>query len=52
VVAAVIVGNTAGDSPQAVLDGLRAGLVVPLVGAVIGAVLTMAGLRRRAPRAA
>jgi hypothetical protein len=37
VVAAVIVANTADDSPQAVLDGFRAGLVVPLVAAVLGA---------------
>jgi MFS family permease len=46
VVAAVIVANTADDSPQAVLDGFRAGLVVPLVAAVLGAVLTASGLRR------
>jgi hypothetical protein len=52
VVAAVIVTNTADASPQAVLDGLRAGLVVPLAGAVIGAILTAAGLRNRAVRAA
>jgi predicted MFS family arabinose efflux permease len=45
VVTAVIVGNTAGESPQAVLDGLRAGLVVPLVGALVGVVLTAGGLR-------
>ena len=49
VVAAVIVANSAGGTT---LDGLRAGLVVPLVGAVVGVVLTMVGLRRRAPRAA
>jgi predicted MFS family arabinose efflux permease len=48
VVAAVIVANTADDSPQAVLDGFRAGLVVPLVAAVLGAVLTASGLRRSA----
>jgi MFS family permease len=47
VVAAVIVANTADDSPQAVLDGFRAGLVVPLVAAVLGAALTASGLRRR-----
>jgi MFS family permease len=46
VVAAVIVANTADDSPQAVLDGFRAGLVVPLVAAVLGAVVTASGLRR------
>jgi MFS family permease len=47
VVAAVIVANTADDSPQAVFDGFRAGLVVPLVAAVLGAALTASGLRRR-----
>jgi hypothetical protein len=46
-VAAVIVANTADDSPQAVLDGFRAGLVVPLVAAVLGAALTASGLQRR-----
>jgi predicted MFS family arabinose efflux permease len=46
VVAAVIVANTADDSPQAVLDGFRAGLVVPLVAAVLGVVVTASGLRR------
>jgi hypothetical protein len=45
----VIAANSAGGTTR---DGLQAGLVVPLVGAVLGAVLTMAGLRGRAPRAA
>jgi MFS family permease len=46
-VAAVIVANTADDTPDAVLAGYRAGLVVPLVAAVAGVVLTAPGLRRR-----
>jgi MFS family permease len=49
VVSAVIVASTADDSPQAVLDGLRAGLVVPLAGAVLGVLLTAPGLRRSGP---
>jgi hypothetical protein len=48
VVAVVIVANTGDDTPQAALDGFRAGLVVPLVAAVLGAVLTASGLRRSA----
>jgi MFS family permease len=46
VVTAVVVASTASDSPQAVLDGYRAGLVVPLAAAVLGTVLTATGLRR------
>ena len=46
VVTAVIVAATADDSPQAVLEGYRAGLVVPLAAAAIGAVLMATGLRR------
>jgi MFS family permease len=49
VVSAVIVAATADGSPQAVLEGYRAGLVVPLAGAVLGVVLTAAGLRRSRP---
>jgi MFS family permease len=49
VVTAVIVASTADDSPQAVLDGYRAGLVVPLAAAVLGTVLTATGLRRARP---
>ena len=45
-VAAVIVANTAADSSEAVLEGYRAGLVVPLVAGVLGVVLTAPGLRR------
>jgi predicted MFS family arabinose efflux permease len=48
VVSAVIVAATADGSPQAVLEGYRAGLVVPLAAAVLGVVLTAPGLRRRA----
>jgi MFS family permease len=46
--AAVVVAATTGTSPQAVLEGYRAGLVVPVVAAVLGTVLTATGLRRRA----
>jgi MFS family permease len=49
VVSAVIVAATVDDSPQAVLEGYRAGLVVPLAAALLGAVLTATGLRGRAP---
>jgi predicted MFS family arabinose efflux permease len=49
VASAVIVAATTGDSPPAVLEGYRAGLVVPLVAAVSGAVLVATGLRRRTP---
>ena len=52
VVAAVIVANTADGSQQAALDGLRSGLLVPVAGAVVGVLLTAAGLRKRAVRAA
>jgi MFS family permease len=53
-VAAVIVANTAAGTPEAVLEGFRAGLVVPLVAGVLGVVLTAPGLRgtrARAPEA-
>jgi len=47
VATAVHVAATAADaSPQAALDGYRAALVVPVAGAVLGAVVTAAGLRR------
>jgi MFS family permease len=46
-VSAVIVAATADASPEAALAGYRAGLVVPLVAAVLGTVLTATGLRRR-----
>jgi predicted MFS family arabinose efflux permease len=49
---AVIVAATAGDSPQAVLEGYRAGLVVPLVAALLGAALTAGGLLRKRMRSA
>jgi predicted MFS family arabinose efflux permease len=49
VATAVIVLATAGDSPQAVLEGYRAGLVVPLAAAALGTVIMVTGLRRRTP---
>jgi MFS family permease len=49
VASAVIVAATTGDSLPAVLEGYRAGLVVPLVAAVLGTVLVATGLRRRTP---
>jgi MFS family permease len=49
VATAVLVAATAGPSPQAVLEGYRAGLVVPLAAAVLGTVLVATGVRRRAP---
>jgi MFS family permease len=49
VATAVIVAATDGaTSSQAMLDGYRAGLVVPLVAALLGVVLTAPGLRRTA----
>ena len=47
VVAAVIVAATRGDSAEAMLAGYRAGLVVPLIAALLGVLLTVPGLRRR-----
>jgi MFS family permease len=47
VVAAVIVATTAGGSPEAMLEGYRAGLVVPVAAAALGVLLTAPGLRRR-----
>jgi Na+/melibiose symporter-like transporter len=54
VVAAVVVGATGpADDPQALLDGYRAGLVVPVVGALLALAVTLPGLRARAaPRPA
>jgi MFS family permease len=49
VVTAVIVAATAGTSPEAVLEGYRAGLLVPAVAAALGTVLMAGGLRRRTP---
>jgi MFS family permease len=51
VATAVNVAATAGGSPEAMLDGYRAALVIPVVAAVLGAVVTVPGLRRpaRAP---
>jgi MFS family permease len=47
VATAVVVAATADASPQAVLAGHRAGLVVPLAAAVLGTALLATGLRRR-----
>jgi MFS family permease len=45
-VAAVIVAATADGTPEAVLDGYRTGLLVPLVAGLLGVALTAPGLRR------
>jgi MFS family permease len=45
---AVNVAATADGSPQAMLDGYRAALVVPVVATVLGAVITAPGLRKPA----
>jgi MFS family permease len=46
IVTAVIVAATADTSPEAVLEGYRAGLLVPVGAAAIGALLMVTGLRR------
>jgi predicted MFS family arabinose efflux permease len=49
VVAAVVVGATgAGGSPDDLLDGYRAGLLVPVAGAALALAVTIGG--RRAPQ--
>jgi MFS family permease len=48
VVTAVNVAATESGSPEALLDGYRAALVVPVVAAAIGVIVTAPGLRRRA----
>ncbi len=52
IVATVVVAATEpGARPEALLDGYRAGLLVPVAGAVLALVVTLPGLRReRAPR--
>ncbi len=51
-VTAVAVATTGADgSPQAVLDGYHAALIVPFVAALLGVAITASGLRRR-PRPA
>jgi predicted MFS family arabinose efflux permease len=51
VVTAVNVAATgAGRSPEALLDGYRTALFVPVAGAVLGVVVTALGLRGRAAR--
>ncbi|MEU3693237.1 MFS transporter [Streptomyces narbonensis] len=47
-VAAVNIAATDGTSPAALLDGYRAALVVPLVAALVAAVISAFGLRGRA----
>lgn len=47
-VAAVNIAATDGTSPAALLDGYRAALVVPLVAALVAAVVSAFGLRSRA----
>ncbi|MFE7582440.1 MFS transporter [Streptomyces gardneri] len=47
-VAAVNIAATDGTSPAALLDGYRAALVVPLVAALVAAVISAFGLRTRA----
>jgi predicted MFS family arabinose efflux permease len=49
-VTAVQIGVTDGTSPAALLDGYRAALVVPLVAALVAAVISAFGLRGRAGR--
>ncbi|MDP9863779.1 MULTISPECIES: MFS transporter [Streptosporangium] len=49
-VSAAVAGT--GGSPQAGLDGFRAALLVPLVGVLLAAAVTAAGLRRRTATAA
>ncbi|WP_371776399.1 MFS transporter [Streptomyces sp. NBC_01438] len=54
-VTAVSVASTHGDTPAALLDGYRAGLLVPFAAAVVAAVISAFGLRSRrggAPSAA
>ena len=48
VATAVNVAATDGASPDELLDGYRAALIVPVVAAVIGAAVTASGLRPRA----
>jgi len=50
VVTAVNVAATEGATPDALLDGYRAALVVPLVAAAAGVAITLVGLRRAPDR--
>jgi predicted MFS family arabinose efflux permease len=43
---AVNVAATSGGSPEAMLEGYRAALVVPVAATVLGAIITVPGLRR------
>ncbi|HYI20604.1 MAG TPA: MFS transporter [Solirubrobacteraceae bacterium] len=50
IAAAVVVAATgAGGSPDDLLDGYRAGLVVPVAGALLALAVTLSGARRGAP---
>jgi MFS family permease len=50
VVASVVVSATgSGADPETLLDGYRAGLVVPVAGALLALVVTVPGLRRPVP---
>jgi MFS family permease len=46
-VTAVKVAATSGDTPQAVLDGFHAALLVPVGAAILGTLIMGSGLRRR-----
>jgi len=48
IVTAVNVAATESGAPQALLDGYRTALIVPLAAAVLGVLVTLPGLRRRA----
>jgi MFS family permease len=48
VVAAVVNANTTGATPEAILDGYHAGLVVPVIAGVLGILAMATGLRLRA----
>jgi hypothetical protein len=50
IVAAVNTATTSTSSPQAVLDGFHAALLVPVAVAILGMGATALGLIRRAPR--
>jgi hypothetical protein len=41
--------NVGATGPGELLDGYRAALVVPVAAALLGAVISLPGLRRRAP---
>jgi predicted MFS family arabinose efflux permease len=51
-VTAVNVAATESGAPEALLDGYRAALIVPVAGALLGVLITAAGLRERTRREA